>query len=68
MSVAAANHHSIGLAGAAEIIRVAALAPHQFRVFAATDRLTDAKFGQRKRDFGGSVIHFGKGFRWRVVS
>jgi hypothetical protein len=68
MSVAAANHHSIGLAGAAEIIRVAALAPHQFRVFAATDRLTDAEFGQRKRDFGGSVIHFGRGFRWRVVS
>ena len=68
MSVAAADHHGIGLAGAAEVIRIAALAPHQFRVFAATDRLTDAEFGQRKRDFRWFGHPFRQGLSMGVVS
>ena len=58
MRVAAADHHSIGLARSIEIIGVAAFAPYQFGVFAATYWLTNAKFGQRKCGFGGSIIHF----------
>ena len=57
MSVAAANHHRIGLAWPADIVGVATLAAHEHRVFAAPDRLSDAEFGQRKGSFGGSVIH-----------
>ena len=59
MGVAAAHHHRIGLAGPADVVGVGAFAAHQLGVFAATDRLADAEFGQRKGGFGGSVIHAG---------
>ena len=59
MGNAAAHHHRIGLAGPADVVGVAAFAAHQLGVFAAANRLTDAEFGQRKRGFGGSVIHAG---------
>jgi hypothetical protein len=57
MCVATADHHSVSLAGPAEIVGVAAFAANQFRILAAADRLADAEFGQRKCGFGGSVIH-----------
>ncbi len=59
MGDVAAHHHRIGLPGAVGVVGVAALAPHQSGVFAARHRLTDAEFGQRKRRFGGLVIHAG---------
>ena len=59
MGNAAAHHHRIGLAGPADVVGVAAFAAHQRGVLAAPDRLADAEFGQRKRGFGGSVIHAG---------
>ena len=59
MGIAAAHHHRIGLAGQADVVGIAAFAAHQLGVFAAADRLADAEFGQRKRGFGGSVVHAG---------
>ena len=55
--LAAAHHHGIGLAGAGHIVGITALAAHQRGVFGAANRLADAEFGQRKRGFGGSVVH-----------
>ena len=48
---AAADDDGVDLARPTEIIRVAAFAAHQFRIFAAPHRLADAEFGQRQRRF-----------------
>ena len=49
----------MGLARQIDVVGIAALAAHQRGIFGATDRLTDAEFGQRERSFAGSVIHAG---------
>ena len=63
MGMATAQDCRIGLAGKIHIVRVGAGAPHQGRVFAATDRLADAEFGgssqirNRKSEIG-SLVRF----------
>jgi hypothetical protein len=54
---ATADDDGVDLARPIEIIRVAAFAAYQFRIFAAPHRLADAEFGQGQRGFSGSVVH-----------
>ena len=67
MGLAAAHHDSIGLAGAADVVGVGTFTTNQLGIFAATDRLADTEFGQRKRGFCSSVIHCGIGGLWGGV-
>ena len=59
MRVAAAHHHRIGLARPVDVVGVAALAAHQRRILGAQHGLADAEFHQRKRVFGGLIVHAG---------
>ena len=59
MRVAAAHHHRIGLARPVDVVGVAAFAAHQRRILGAQHGLADAEFHQRKRVFGGLIVHAG---------
>ncbi len=57
MRVTASNHDRIGLIWSADIVGIPAQSANERGVFAPPDRLSDTEFGQRKRSFGGAVIH-----------
>ena len=63
MGFTAADDNGVSLARPIEIVGVAAFPAHQFGVFGAPHRLTDAELGQRQRSFSYSVVHLLKEFR-----